>query len=425
MAWEAVRWGEDAMARTDRIQRLERLRYERRGVGRSAEQRRLGPTLVSFLLLAALLVVGGQFALSRFSSALGPSADVATSVPVHVITFEVRQGDSLNNVADRLASQGVIPSGALFTVLARLKGLDANLTPGVYKVHAGGGIQQAVTDLMPINTTNSTVGKTGAPAAIGHVRVTIPEGYRIEEIAQRLQQKKVTDAKTFIAEARHSYWDTSYYTVLKGRPAGASLEGYLYPETYDFEVYTDTVLSARHAIGRMLDTFKLRVKPDVVTGFKKQFNTTDGGVALYKGLAIAAMVQREGEVASEFPHIAGVYMNRLRPNNGQTKWLDVDAVLRYGLGYDKVTKSWWGAITPQDKTTQTQYNPFGPDPKNAGLHFGPICNPGLTAIKAAAHPAKTADFYYLAKGDGSGTHGFARNLDEFNQLMRQYGYTTQ
>jgi len=400
------------MARTDRIQRLERLRYERRGVGRSAERGRLGPTLVSLLVLTALLAAGGQFALSRFSSALDPSSDVATSVPIHVITFEVRQGDSLSNVADRLAARGVIPSAALFTVLARFNGLDANLTPGVYQVHAGGGIQQAVTDLMPTNTTNTTVGTNSAPAAIGHVKVTIPEGYRIEEIAQRLQEKKVTDARTFIAQARHGYWKTSYYTVLKGRPAGASLEGYLFPDTYDFDVYTDTVRSARQAIGRMLELFK------------KEFHTTDGGAALYKGLAIAAMVQREGQVASEYSHITGVYMNRLRPNNGQTKWLDVDAVLRYGLGYDKATKSWWGAITPQDKTTQTQYNPFGPDPKNAGLHFGPICNPGFTAIKAAAHPAKTADFYYLAKGDGSGTHGFARNLDEFNQLMGQYGYTT-
>jgi UPF0755 protein len=405
------------MAREDRIDRLDRLRSRRRGGGRPGQGRRLGSTILSLVLLCVLIALGARVATTGFASMLSSPGGAAAPAGHGTVVFDVKTGDTLSQVSDRLAAQKIVGNATLFYWYARLKGMDANLAAGPYVVHLNAGFDQVIADLSPTATGAAMANTQNAPALapLRTVRVTIPEGWRIEEVAARLAEQHVVAAATFIREARQGTWDTSYYTFLQGRPAGASLEGYLFPNTYDFAVYTDTVHTARQAIGQMLDGFGQQVTPALRTVFRKE------GLTLYQGVIVASLVQREGEVDSELPHIAGVYMNRLHNLHHETNgYLGVDAAQRYFLGYDKATASWWAPITTQDYDIASPYNTFNPQHGKPGLPFGPICNPGLKSLTAAAHPLKTDDQYYVAQGDG--THAFAKTLDDFNALKAQLGY---
>jgi UPF0755 protein len=406
------------MAREDRIDRLERLRYQRRSGARPGHGRRFGSTLVAFVLLCVLVVLGARFIATGFASALSTPEGASGTPSAHgTVVFDIKPDDSLSQVSDRLAAQKIVGNATIFYWYARLKGMDSNLSPGPYQVHVGAGFDQVIADLSPTATGAAMANTQNAPvlAPVHTVRVTIPEGWRIEEIAAQLAAQHVVAAKTFIYAARQGTWDTSYYTFLQGRPKGASLEGYLFPDTYDFAVYTDTVHTARQAIGQMLNEFSQQVTPALRTAITKE------GLSLYQGITIASLVQREGQIDSELPHIAGVYMNRLHNLHRETNgYLGVDAAQRYFLGYDKQAASWWAVITPNDYNIPSPYNTFNPQHGHPGLPFGPICNPGLKAITAAAHPLKTDDQYYLATGDGS--HAFAKTLADFTALKAQLGY---
>jgi UPF0755 protein len=324
----------------------------------------------------------------------------------------------LGAVSDRLAAQRVVGNGGLFYWYARARGLDSSLVPGPYQVHTNSSWDQVVADLSPTASGAKEAGTENLlPAPVRHVRVTIPEGYRIEEIAARLQEKHVVPAAAFVFEARHGTWDTSYYTFLQGRPKGTSLEGYLFPDTYDFNVYTDTTTTARQAIGQMMSEFGQQASPALRSAFAKEH------LSLYQGIILASLVQREGMVQEELPKIASVLLNRLHLPNETNGYLGVDAAQRYWLGYDETAKSWWAAIATSDHYRRTPYNTFNQQYGHPGLPPGPISNPGILAIKAAAHPAKTSYLYYLAQGDG--THAFANTYAEFQALEQQLGYSNQ
>jgi len=413
------------MARVDRLQRLEQLRYQRREVTRASRGGHPRSILISLIVFGLPFVVSGYFAFGYLNRSLTEPRIRVVSIQ-HVVSFEVKSGDTVNSVADRLAARGIILNATSFALLARFRGLDSNLAVGVYKVHTQEGLDRMITDLTPTNTTNTTIAGASALVPSGHVHLTIPEGFRIEEIAQLLQKKKVTSAKTFIYEARHGKWDLSVYTVLTGRPADASLEGYLFPETYDFNVYTDTVQSARQAIGQMLLLTQARVTSNLVAAFKKEFKTKNRGLALYKGLTMASLIQHEAQVPREFPKVAAVYINRITVHtaaNDTGGFLGVDAAQRYALGYDKIHAWWWSAITPDAYNIATPYNTFNPRAGHPGLPYGPIGNSGLLAITAAAHPEQDWPyFYYIAKEDGTHTHAFAKTNNEFNALKCSLGY---
>jgi peptidoglycan lytic transglycosylase G len=227
------------------------------------------------------------------------------------------------------------------------------------------------------------------------IKVLFPEGFTRAEMAERA----AADSPTISVR---DYLSASASSPLPGRFAGdgkaRSLEGFLFPATYD--IYeTD---SAATLIGKQLGAFRLGWSK-LALGYARSKNLT-----AYDVLIIASMIEKEAVVDSERPLIAAVVYNRLHARMP----LAIDATLRYGLGIPGTE-----SITKQDLESASPYNTR----KLIGLPPTPISSPGLKSIQAAAHPAKVDYLYFVAKPDKR-HHFFTASFDEFNRYKAAHGY---
>jgi UPF0755 protein len=175
-------------------------------------------------------------------------------------------------------------------------------------------------------------------------------------------------------------------------PPGASLEGFLFPDTYFFRPGA----TASDAINRMLANFDAKLPADY------RASAAAHGLNVYQAITVASLVEREAVVDDERPLIASVIFNRLVV--GQP--LEIDATVQYAIG---APENWWPPLSGLDfRAIASPYNTY----YAAGLPAGPIANPGLNSILAVAHPADTPYLYYRALCDGSGRHAFATTYEE-------------
>lgn len=221
------------------------------------------------------------------------------------------------------------------------------------------------------------------------VRVTFPEGLRREDIAAILSEKTSLSTDEYLRLTAAGPRGRQ----LAKATAPRSLEGFLFPATYD--VYSTTTVD--DLVEQQLAAYADRTAGiDFSAAAKKNLTR-------YDVLIIASMVEREVRVPEERKIVAGVMYNRLR--NGMR--LDIDATVQYALG------SWKTELTVDDLAIDSPYNTR----RFPGLPPGPICNPGEASIVAAARPANTDFLYYVAKNDGSGGHFFARTAEEFDAAV--------
>lgn len=219
------------------------------------------------------------------------------------------------------------------------------------------------------------------------VPVTFPEGLRREEMAAILDQKTNLSGEEYLAATAAGALGQSR----AGTRRPTSLEGYLFPATY--EIGTETTVP--YLVDRQLAAYDANVA-DIDMKFAKSKNLTP-----FEVLIIASMVEREVVVASERPLVAGVIYNRLK----RRMRLDIDATVQYAVGD-------WRPLTGADLASDSPYNTR----KFPGLPPGPIANPGVASIKAAAHPKQSEFLYYVAREDGTNRHYFATSIDQFEQL---------
>lgn len=218
------------------------------------------------------------------------------------------------------------------------------------------------------------------------INVTFPEGLRREQIAAILAAKTHLSASAYLAQTGVS----GQGQVLAGTTTPRSLEGFLYPATYQF-LPTTTVSDF---IDAQLTAYR-QYTAGVDYSYAASKNLTK-----YDVLTIASIVEREVAVPSERPLVAAVIYNRLR--DGMT--LGIDATVQYALGY------WKPSLTAADLRINSPYNTR----LYHGLPPGPICNPGLASIEAAAHPAHVPYLYYVNRNDGTNGLYFADTLAQFN-----------
>ncbi len=214
-------------------------------------------------------------------------------------------------------------------------------------------------------------------------RVTIPEGFTYREIASVLHRKLEIDSAAFIEWCEN---DSVVQTRAKGAP---SMEGYLMPETYDM-LWRDDASAAGDKLAEQA---------------KKIWSTATSTRSRNEILTLASIVQAEAAVVSEMPRIAGVYVNRLRTG----MHLDADPTVQYGQGQKK-------RVLYRDLAEAHAYNTY----MHEGLPPGPICNPGVDAIRAAIQPEKHTFFFFVARGDGTGLHRFAHTGAEHMENVRLY-----
>ncbi len=222
------------------------------------------------------------------------------------------------------------------------------------------------------------------------VPLTFPEGLRREDMARLLDEKTKLSGQEYLAATAAGPQGAERAGVAKP----TSLEGFLFPATY--EIGTETTVS--FLVEQQLAAYDAAIG-GVDMRFAKSRNLTP-----YEVLIIASMVEREVAEPSERPLVAGVIYNRLK----RRMRLDIDATVQYAVGE-------WRALTAKDLASDSPYNTR----KFAGLPPGPIANPGLASIEAAARPKASAFMYYVAREDGTNRHYFASTIDEFETLKRR------
>jgi len=282
------------------------------------------------------------------------------------VVLTIEPGTSVAQIANDLTRTEVIDSPALFKAIARTRGVDRKLKAGTYIFEKGQSEAKTVSML----ARGSTVGE----------RVTIPEGLTFRQIASLLSREASVDSIRFVFLSSDEAFIKSLEVKAK------SLEGYLFPDTYNIFWRMDAAQVIRMMVGRLFEIFD--------ETHQEQANRM--GSTLHHVLTMASMVEREAMVSVERPLIAGVLYSRLRMGMP----LQCDATVQYALPKHKEL------LTYRDLEVKSPYNTY----LHRGLPPGPICNPGASSIEAALYPEETECLYYVALGDGS--HIFSRTKRE-------------
>jgi UPF0755 protein len=294
------------------------------------------------------------------------------------VRVRVPKGAGVQQIGEILDERGVVPSAAVFSARVRFSGRGSDLKPGTYTLRTGMSYGAALDHLAEGPARNV-------------LNVTIPEGRARDEIAPIVEDAGL-DGSYEKASARSPDLDPKDY----GAESADGLEGFLYPSTYEMA----RGASARDLVSRQLSTFK------------REFGRVDLSVAEsknltpYEVLVIASMIEREAQLDRERPLIASVIYNRL--SKGEP--LGIDATTRYA------TENWDQPLTQSQLAVDSPYNTR----LNAGLPPGPIGNPGLESIRAAAKPAQSDYMFYVVKPNTCGEHAFSRTVDEFTRDSQSY-----
>ncbi|MDY0341500.1 MAG: endolytic transglycosylase MltG [Coriobacteriia bacterium] len=342
---------------------------ESRGVQPTDQGSRRRTRAVVVLLVIALLVVCiPAFGVWRVFFA----TDVRVT-PGEPVQVEIPDGADTALIAGELADAGVIGNVAMFRLRARVDGIDGKLRSGVYDLETGMEHEAIVARLL-----------AGPP--VPYTTVTIPEGFTVEQIAERFEEGAGIPAEEFkvlalgqasVFESEHPYLSAVYE---------GSLEGYLFPKTY--RVVEDA--TATEVIGMMLGQFDAE--------FASVDVAQSGGLSMHELVTLASMIERETRVAEERPIVSSVIHNRLE----RGMKLEVDATIEY------VIKKNRPRLLNSDLTIESPFNTY----MHVGLPPGPIASPGIAALQAAAAPADTEYLYYvLTSTDGS--HTFTETYEDF------------
>jgi UPF0755 protein len=307
--------------------------------------------------------------------------------------FVVEPGMTARAIAQKLLQEGLIGDVQLFEAYVRINGFAQRLEAGTFS-------------LSPRMTMVEIVSALQNAQAQG-TRITIPEGWRLEQTADYLTESELLDGAAYRQLAEVGDFDLERYPFLTTRPAGTTLEGYLFPSTY--QIPADDP-QARDLVERQLGSFGAQVMPLYEEARTEGATNLD----LYAVLTVASIVEREAVVPSERPAIAAVYLNRLAIGMK----LDADPTVQYAMGYQPDTNQWWK--TPVSLAEYSSVN----SPYNTylypGIPPGPIASPGLDSIHAVLYPDEHNYIFFVAVPDGSGAHVFAETWDEHLINVRRY-----
>ena len=310
-----------------------------------------------------------------------------------LMSFTIASGETAASVSTHLAEAGLIADSDLFNLYMRHHRLDSTLEAGNYLLRA--------------NMTMPEVAQSLQHSTVDEVVFTVPEGWRMEQLAEHLQANGIADAQEFITYVRQGVTQeglTTKFPFLNERPPGAptSLEGFLFPDTYRVPKDSDV----ETIVKIMLDNFGRRFDRSLRDAVKEQ------GKSVYDVVSLAAIVEREAVVPDERPVIASVYLNRL----AQGKALESDPTVQYALGYQPDRNQWWKTPLPLEDLVgvDSEWSTY----LHPGLTPGPICSPGISAIEAVANPAQTDYLFFYSRGDGS--HAFAVTWEEHLKNQEKY-----
>ncbi len=288
----------------------------------------------------------------------------------------------MDQVASALKSSGVIDFKWLFKLFGEVSNANVKINPGTYDVSAKLDYRALVTE-MQVGSESQEI-----------TRITFPEGYTMEQIFQLLEDNGICDKDDlYEAAANHDY----SYDWLEGLPLGdaSRLEGYLFPDTYDFYQGENAI----NAIDRFLNRFHYMLTLDMLTQAENR------GISLHEAVIIASLIEKEAGAEDDRSRFASVIYNRLRDG-----WkLQLDSTLNYIKGTSTFD------LTYDDMEIDSPYNTY----LYEGLPAGPICSPGKASIVAALNPASTNDWFWYAH---EGVTYFFSSSSAFNEFAAAHPY---
>ena len=346
---------------------------------RSEEKPRAGIGCLSTFAYCAL-VLGLSILLAAFAI-LAANDMFALVKSDKEITVEISDDASLREIAGQLSDDGVIRYPSLFWTFAKMTHMGDKIQPGTYTLSPS----------MDYRTILSKIKYRASTKQV--VTVTIPEGMVLDDIFELLEENGVCEA--YLLHAYAKYYDFSY-RFLKDLPySDKRLDGYLFPDTYDFYVGDSPV----RVLKKFLSNFNRKWDVDLKS------RAENINMSVRDIMIIASMIEREAKYDEERPAISSVIHNRLR--SSRFPHLQIDATVQYAL------PEWKEKLTAEDLLIDSPYNTYICE----GLPIGPISNPGLAAIRAALYPEETNYYYYVARKNG--WHYFASTIAQHEENIRR------
>ena len=320
-----------------------------------------------------LLVIIGVLFWGVYYTLLSPCILIPEDAPAREVIIE--PGWSLTRVAHRLKEEDVIIDGRSFLFWARIFGLEKKIKAGRYRFEGGLKVYQVLGRLKEGGETTR--------------RLTIPEGLTVAHMARLIYGDDEVNVARFLSLANDSA------RVFLGESTETGLEGYLFPDTYNFRWDLDP----RSVIEMMVGHF------DRIYSEEFHRRAAELDFTRHQVLVLASIIEREARNPEERPRISAVFHNRL----GKGMLLQADPTVRYALG------EWKRLLRTKDLEMDSPYNTY----LYGGLPPGPICNPGEYAIRAALWPLEgCGDLYFVARRDGSHSHIFSRTSAEHNRARQ-------
>ncbi|WP_133014255.1 endolytic transglycosylase MltG [Clostridium cuniculi] len=342
-----------------------------KNTGRPLRRKRAKNTRRTLIILLLIIIIALA---SVFISTVKKPLKISDSEVVNV-----QEGDSFYSIINRLSSENKIKSPLIIKIYTKLTGLDLEVIPGSHTLDKSMSINDIAKTLKDTNNANA-------------ITITIPEGFNVEDIAARVEEKGVCTKDEFL-NAVKSYPLPSY---VKDNPDKRyNLEGFLFPDTYNFEVG----VQPEYIIETMIKRFE-EVWGKITEGLDIKEDDIE------KVINVASIIEKEARVDEDRPLIASVIYNRL----DQDMPLQIDATVIYAHGY------YIENVRNRHLAIESKYNTY----LHKGLPVGPICNPGAPSIEAALNPATTNYLFYLLASDDE--HYFTDNYDDFLKKKEELGY---
>jgi UPF0755 protein len=333
---------------------------------------------LSIMLLIFLLGTGTVAGVALFAAnALKPMEP--SDIEKRIV---IPKGVTSAGIAEILEEEGLIRSGTIFRLYLKHKNQGHRFQAGEYAMKPGISLDEIIDKLNRGETIQHEM-----------VRFTVPEGFHIKQIADKLAKEHSFDKEVFLSLAQNPQTIAGKFSehIPDNKELKFPLEGYLFPETYEFK----KDITEQEIFRRMVEELerKLSLLPD---GWERQLDKLK--INFHQMMTIASLVEREVVVEAERPIVAGIIYNRLKLG-----WkLQVDATVQYLFDVPK-EKLFYG-----DLEVESPYNTY----LHEGLPPGPIASPGLHSIKAALYPDETKYLFYVTKKDGTQEHYFAVTYEE-------------
>lgn len=324
--------------------------------------------------LVVLLIIISIALAFMFKSAISKPLKISDS---EVITVE--EGDSFYSIINKLSSENKIKSKLAIKIYAKLTGLNLEVVPGSHELQKDMSIHELAETLKSASNLNT-------------VTLTVPEGFNIEDIAGRLQEQGICTKDEFLSAVKE-YPLPSY---VKDNPDKRyNLEGFLFPDTYNFE----NGVKPEYIIETMISRFE-----EIWKEITQNIDIKEEDIE--KIVNVASIIEKEARVDEDRPLIASVIYNRIAKDMP----LQIDATVIYAHGY------YIENVRNRHLAIESKYNTY----LHKGLPVGAICNPGAPSLKAALNPDTTDYLFYLLASDDE--HYFTNNYDDFLKKKEELGY---